>query len=340
MGKKKAARFYDLEKDNRVRCRLCPHNCLIPPGKKGICGVRENVGGRLVSVNYGRITSMAADPVEKKPLYHVEPGSFLLSVGSYGCSFKCEFCQNWPISQGEPRSLSLSPQDIVRAAINEKEAGKKITGIAYTYNEPVVWFEFVRDCAILAKKAGLRNVLVTNGYVSQEALLEILPLVDAMNVDVKAWNDGFYRQLTRGRLGPVLNTISTSVESGTWVEVTYLVIPGKNDDDRSLRGLSRWVSALDTSIPLHLSRYFPAYHSQDPATPLATLERLRTVAQEFLNFVYVGNAWKRGYADTLCPKCKDVLIYRGGMEIETSRLVGDRCPKCDRPLEMIGKVWV
>ncbi len=334
------ARFWSAEQDGRVRCVLCPHNCLILPDKTGICRVRENVGGHLVSRNYGCLTSVALDPVEKKPLYHVEPGSLLLSVGSFGCNFKCEFCQNWSISQEEPRHVTLSPSDVVRMAQEQRNLKGNVTGIAYTYNEPTVWMEFILECARMAKDAGMRNVLITNGYMSREAREEVLPLVDALNVDVKAWDEGFYRELAHGRLEPVLRTIETFVKEGVWVEVTYLVIPGKNDDQGQVRGLAEWLRSLDSGIPLHLSRYFPAYRSREPVTPLPTLETLKTVADQFLHFVYIGNAWKKGYADTVCPECKEVLIERGGMEIEVSHVVDGSCPKCHRKLELVGKVWV
>ncbi|MGI6643088.1 MAG: AmmeMemoRadiSam system radical SAM enzyme [Bacillota bacterium] len=334
------ARYWSAWQDDWVKCFLCPHNCLIPPGETGICRVRENVDGRLASKNYGCLTSIALDPVEKKPLYHVEPGSLLLSAGSFGCNFRCEFCQNWLISQEEPRCTELSPVDLVRIAKEQRNRSEKVIGIAYTYNEPTVWMEFVQDCATLIRDAGMRNVLITNGYMSQEAQREVLPLVDALNVDVKAWDEDFYRNLARGRLEPVLETIEAAVREGVWVEITYLVIPGKNDDKWQVESLAQWVRSLSPGIPLHLSRYFPAYRSREPATPLSTLETLKAVADQYLHFVYIGNAWKKGYADTVCPKCKEVLIERGGMEIEVSYLTDGQCPRCHRKLEMLGTVWV
>ncbi len=334
------ARFWTKETDGRVRCTLCPHNCVIEPGKKGICGVRQNLSGRLVSNAYGRVTSLALDPVEKKPLFHVDPGSLFLSVGSFGCNFKCEFCQNWPISQGRPETRTYSAEEIAKAAMEQRKLHKNMAGVAYTYNEPTVWLEFVLDVASIIKDAGMKNVLITNGFISQEALGQVLRYADAFNIDIKAWDDRFYSKMAHGRLEPVLRTVEKCVEKDKWVEVTYLVIPGKNDDTHSVECLAKWLHALSPSIPLHLSRYFPAYRSNEPITPFSTLETLKAAARQFLNFVYIGNAWKRGYADTLCPRCEEVLIQRGGMEIEASYLQDGSCPNCRRPLELLGKMWI
>lgn len=334
----KEARFYSKREDGHVACELCPHMCVIAPDKYGVCQVRQNVDGRLVSRNYGYVTSLALDPVEKKPLFHVEPGGKLLSIGSFGCNFRCEFCQNWQISQSRPECALLEPAQVVSAASRERKGDKHVVGLAYTYNEPTVGLEFVLDCARAAKEQGFRNVMVTNGYISKEALEEALPLIDAFNIDVKAWDDLFYRDLAKGRLEPVKETVQRALESGAWVEITYLVIPGKNDRDEEIESLARWLKALNPAAPLHLSRYFPAYKSRENVTPLETLERLRSIALTELYYVYIGNAWKKGYADTVCPKCGKVLLERGGMELEASHLVDQSCPKCERQLEMVGEV--
>ncbi len=334
------ARFWRKEAGDKVKCTLCPHNCVIEPGKKGVCRVRRNVCGRLVSSNYGRLTSVALDPVEKKPLFHVDPGSLFLSVGSYGCNFKCEFCQNWPISQGKPEVQTYAPEKIAKIAAEERKLRQNISGVAYTYNEPTVWLEFVLDVAEIVKEAGMKNVLITNGFISQEALGQALRYTDAFNIDIKAWDEVFYSKMARGRMAPVLRSVEKCVEQDKWVEITYLVIPGKNDDVHSVECLAKWLGNLNPSIPLHLSRYFPAYRSQEPITPLSALETLKGAARQFLNFVYIGNAWKRGYADTLCPQCEEVLIQRGGMEIEASYLQDGSCPNCHRPLELLGKMWI
>lgn len=331
------ARFYERQDEGKVKCRLCPHGCLVLPGKTGVCRVRENRGGTLYTRNYGLLSSVALDPVEKKPLFHVDPGGYLFSLGSYGCNLSCEFCQNWQISQERPDLYETTPERVVQMALDQKKRHPSLTGIAYTYNEPTVWMEFIMDCARLAKEKGLRNVLVTNGYISREALDEALPVVDAVNIDVKGWTEEFYRTIIHGRLKPVVETVERAREK-TWVEVTYLVIPSENDKDEDVRALSEWLAGLGPAVPLHLSRYFPAYRFQRPPTPVATLERLRDVAMERLYYVYIGNAWKRGYADTFCPECKSALLERGGLDLEQSHLVDGACPNCGRTLEMVGKV--
>lgn len=331
------ARYWEKQGES-VKCLLCPHSCLIPPGKAGICGTRENRGGALQSMNYGLLSSIALDPVEKKPLFHVDPGGYLLSVGSYGCNFKCEFCQNWQISQGRPDLYKVEPAEVVNTALEQQKKHAGVTGIAYTYNEPTVWMEFIEDCAKAAKEKGLRNVLVTNGYISQGVLKRVLPVIDALNIDVKGWTEEFYRKIIHGRLQPVLDAVEAAHRE-SWVEVTYLVIPGENDRDEDVSALAGWLKSLSPAIPLHLSRYFPAYHFDRPPTPVQTLERLREVAMKDLHYVYIGNAWKRGFADTFCPECKTPLLERGGLELEVSHLDGDACPKCGRKLEMVGRVW-
>lgn len=335
----KEARFWEQLSDKKVRCNLCPNTCVILPGQQGVCRVRENRDGRLYTINYGQVTSLGLDPVEKKPLFHFEPGGLVLSLGTYGCNFSCVFCQNWQISQMRPRYTMMTPEEVVRAALSQRKRYKNTVGIAYTYNEPTVWFEFVYECARTAKNAGLKNVLVTNGYISQEALEEVLPFIDALNVDVKAWQESFYRRLVHGRLKPVLKTVERASKSA-WVEVTYLVIPGENDQEEDMRTFSSWLKSVDPKIPLHLSRYFPAYQMDKPPTPIATLERLREVAMENLPYVYIGNVWKKGYADTFCPECKQVLLERGSLELEASHIKDGVCPNCHKPVDIVGDIWI
>lgn len=332
------ARFWRPLDDQRVACGLCPHECVLKPGATGICRVRRNVDGKFYAESYGLVTSLALDPVEKKPLFHVEPGGWLLSVGSFGCNLRCDFCQNWGISQTVPRSRSYAPEDVVLAALRAKDADDRVVGLAYTYNEPIVGIEFLLDCAGLAKRRGLLNVMVTNGFASEPALRELLPLVDAFNVDVKAWDDGFYRRIAFGRLEPVKRTVESALREGAWVEVTYLVIPGENDSDDQVDGVSRWLAGLSRSVPLHLSRYFPAYNSERPMTPQSTLERLRDVARSHLDYVYLGNTGAEEGATTYCPGCGEVLLERGGMDLLRSRLQDGHCPNCGREADLIGSV--
>lgn len=334
------AMFWEKLDGDKARCRLCPHSCVMSPGGSGVCRARENRGGRLRSLNYGLVSSMALDPVEKKPLYHVHPGGILLSAGSFGCNFGCEFCQNWQISQVRPELAEVSPARLVETALSKRARYPNLVGIAYTYNEPTVWIEHVLEASRMAKEAGLMNVLVTNGFISKEALTESLKFVDALNIDVKAWTEEFYRKAIRGRLKPVLDTVEEALKVA-WVEVTYLVIPGANDSDEDIRGLVRYLGSLSPSIPLHLSRYFPNYRMGGQPTPLTVLERVRDAAREDLHYVYIGNAAKPGYSDTRCKGCGALLLERGGLELERSLLSSDgTCPECGRPLEMIGKVWL
>jgi len=277
--------LYWEKKDKAVHCLLCPHDCKIVNGLTGVCGVRQNIDGRLYTLVYGETTSVALDPIEKKPLYHYHPGEYILSLGTKGCNFKCPFCQNWAISQElEAPTQKITPQWVVDKA---KEC--KSFGIAYTYNEPFIWYEFVLDTAKLAKKEGLENVLVTNGYVNPAPLEEILPFIDAMNIDLKSIDDEFYRKYARGSLEPVLYTIKRSVKD-CHIELTNLVIPGLNDSDENFTRLVDWIyDNVGADVPLHFSRYFPCYKFDRPLTPKETLERAYKIAKKKLKNVYLGN---------------------------------------------------
>lgn len=286
----KEALFYDKIDDRGVHCYLCPHHCRIPPDGRGICGVRKNIDGVLYSLNYGEISSIAVDPIEKKPLNRFYPGSWILSVGSVGCNLKCPFCQNHNIARVKPEEIHTycsSADEIVAKAVSLKGSGN--IGIAYTYNEPSIWYEFVYETAQKAKAKGLVNVLVTNGYIGKEPLEQILPYIDAMNIDLKAFNERFYRELVKGGLEEVKETIRLSVPH-CHVEVTTLIIPGWNDSAEEMDEMARWLAALSPEIPLHLSRYFPKYEMTDkPPTPLNTLQILKDAAERHLNHVYLGN---------------------------------------------------
>lgn len=294
----------------RVHCLLCPQGCRIKDGAPGICRVRVNHGGTLYASSYARCTSVALDPIEKKPLYHFYPGATVFSLGSLGCNLGCGFCQNWTISQADAATVALEPAEAVRAAL--AEAPRHCVGIAYTYSEPLVWYEYVLDTARAAHDAGLVNVLVTNGYINEGPLLELLPHIDALNVDVKAFTADFYRKNCLGRLAPVLRTVELAVKQGCLVEVTNLLIPGENDSPAEVAALVGWLSGLGRGIPLHFSRYFPNHRFTIPATPHATLLRAREQAREKLDYVYLGNVWADGAADTRCPSCGNTLITRAG----------------------------
>ncbi len=330
----KGARFYEKLDRERVWCHLCPHNCKINPGGYGICRVRQNLAGNLYTINYGMVTSGGVDPMEKKPLYHFYPGSNILSVGTFGCNFRCGFCQNWEIAQGEsPPARELTPEELVDLALEAREKSGSV-GIAYTYSEPMVWYEFIYDTARLAGEKGLKNVLVTNGFVQKEPLLELLPFVEAMNIDVKAFTGDFYRQVCSGRLEPVLKTVELA-QGKYHLEITNLIVPGMNDSDQEITALVDWLASVDSKIPLHLSRYFPQYEFDEPATPLETMERAYEIASEKLNYVYVGNAWELAKNDTFCPECGALLIDRSGYAVQSKGLDGALCRKCGHKANII-----
>ena len=282
----KEAAFYRPLENQAVECQLCPHHCRIPQGSRGLCKVRHNRDGTLMAENYGRITSLALDPIEKKPLARFHPGARILSLGSYGCNFRCGFCQNHEISMEEAGYRELSPQQVSAAA--RELAAKGNIGVAYTYNEPLIGYEFVRDCAALIAAQGQKNVLVTNGFVCREPLAELLPLIHAMNIDLKSFTPAFY-----GEIGGDPEDVRRAIQlaaSRCHVEVTTLVIPGKNDSVQEMELLSQWLAGIDKDIPLHISRFFPAHKLRDiPATPVKTICRLVEAARKSLRYVYPGN---------------------------------------------------
>lgn len=281
------ARYFETRDDGAVRCTLCPHGCVIQNGKTGRCLVRKNIDGQLFAEGYGRITSIALDPIEKKPLRLFYPGSFILSVGSYGCNFSCRFCQNYTISQQKRIYKDISPEQLVDIALDAKSEGN--IGIAYTYNEPLTSYEFVYDCSKLAKSRGLKNVIVTNGYINKEPMSELLSYIDAMNIDLKAFTDGFYRNLCGGRLDPVKDTIALCAKA-CHVEVTTLVIPGYNDNDKEIEAIAEFLASLSSDIPLHLTRHHPDFQMPEPQ-PISRerLFALADVARKHLRHIFIGN---------------------------------------------------
>lgn len=326
------ARFFE-KSNHEVTCLLCPHHCRIPEGRTGICRVRKNTDGTLYALTYGKVSSIAIDPIEKKPLYHFYPGSRILSIGSVGCNFQCPFCQNWQISQVGPGDFPLhkvTPEVLLEIAKREQSIG-----ISFTYNEPFIWWEFVHDVALLFRKEGLKNVLVTNGYVEREPLVELLPLVDALNIDLKSIDESFYRHHCKARLSPVLSTIEISWKAGVHVELTHLVVTGLNDTLEGVQRLVDWVANLSPSIPLHISRYFPAYKLSHPPTSLAFLEEAFAMAREKLHFVYLGNVWDEEKSSTFCPSCGKVVVVRHGYTTRVVGLDGTRCRFCGADLPFV-----
>jgi pyruvate formate lyase activating enzyme len=326
----KEALLYDKLPDNRVRCRLCAHRCTIADGHKGLCQVRENRAGTLYTLVYGRTISQAVDPIEKKPLYHFRPGSLSFSIATPGCNFRCEWCQNWEISQ-MPREQHLigghpaTPEQIVAGA---RRAGCR--SIAYTYTEPTIFFEYSHDTARLARAAGLANVYVTNGFMTHEMLDMARPWLDAANVDLKAFRDETYRRYIGARLQPVLESLQKMKALGIWLEVTTLIIPGLNDDPEELRDLADFLSReLGPDTPWHISRFFPHYHMrQTPPTPVETLHRAEKIGREAgLHYIYLGNVAEE--TNTFCPGCGNLLIRRAGFSVVENNLLADgTCPDC------------
>ncbi|WP_028991462.1 AmmeMemoRadiSam system radical SAM enzyme [Thermoanaerobacter thermocopriae] len=325
----KEAMFYKKLENNVVECLLCPHNCHINEGKHGVCNVRNNINGILVTENYGTITSAALDPIEKKPLYHFYPGRYIFSVGTYGCNLKCKFCQNWEIAHQKWEGDYISLQQLIAAAKRQRDN----IGIAFTYNEPLIWYEYVHDGLIEAKKEGLKTVLVTNGYINLEPLKKILPYVDAMNIDVKAYTEDFYKKICSGKLHPVLETVEQASKH-CHVEVTNLIITDLNDKKEEIESLVKWLSQIDKNIPLHFSRYFPNYKLDNPPTPLDTLRRAYEIGKKYLNFVYVGNVM--GFDNnTYCPYCENLLVKRDYWHVKLVGLEGSKCKKCGNSVNII-----
>lgn len=279
------ALYYEKLASSKVHCRLCPNECVIPSGGRGACGARINKDGALYAEVYGKTTGIALDPIEKKPLYRYHPGEYILSLGTKGCNLRCEFCQNWRIS----RELDSPTQDITSEEAVAKAKELRSFGIAYTYNEPFIWYEFVFDTAKLARARGLANVLVTNGYVNMGPLEGMLPLIDAMNIDLKSFDDEFYAGTCKGRLKPILDVIKRSARS-CHIELTNLIIPTLNDSEDVISKMVDWIySNLGPDIPLHLSRYFPCCNMKLPPTPIETLKKAAAIAMKKLRYVYLGN---------------------------------------------------
>ncbi len=330
------ASFYEKLSEKKVKCTLCPHNCIIPEGKSGICHVRKNIDGILYSLNYEKLSAVHTDPIEKKPLYHFYPGKNIFSVGSVGCNLKCNFCQNSHISQinidTEYPTEQYNSEYIVKKALRIRNN----IGIAYTYNEPIIWHEYMYETAVKAKEHNLKNVVVTNGYINPEPLHELLPLINAFNVDLKAFTDDFYKKQTKSELNPVLKTIEMIAESGTHIEVTNLIIPGLNDNINDFKKLIKFmVKVFGRNGILHLSRYFPAYKSEIPATPKETLINFYNYAKRHLNFVYLGNIKAESGNNTYCPNCGNPLIIRTMLYSSIVGLYKNKCKNCNHKIPVI-----
>jgi pyruvate formate lyase activating enzyme len=332
----KDARFWKTSGDKKVQCHLCPHNCNIKDGRLGICSVRKNENGKLYTLIYGSCSSVAADPIEKKPLYHFYPGTNAFSLGTVGCNFKCEHCQNYSISTASPEYFYI--REIMPKQAVELAREQNCQGIAWTYNEPTIWHEYSFDSAKLAKKAGLYTVYVSNGYINEEPLKDIAPFLDAMNVDVKAFNERFYKKICKARLEPVLQTCERAKELNIHLEVTYLVIPGYNDSTDEVRRFCSWVvEKLGSSTPVHFSRFHPYYKMTNVSmTPIETLLRIYDIAKETgILYPYLGNVSHGGYENTACPSCGNLCIERYGYSINLNGIRDGKCVKCGNTIPIV-----
>jgi pyruvate formate lyase activating enzyme len=335
----KQAMFQEQREGKKVQCGLCSHRCLIPPGKRGICAVRENRDGVLTSLVYDRVIARNIDPIEKKPLFHLLPGSLSYSIATPGCNFRCRHCQNADISQlPQGRSGLILGEPISPAAIVDAALKHTCKSISYTYTEPTIYFELAYDTARLATEAGLKNVFVTNGYITSEALRAISPYLHAANIDLKGFTDEFYKKICGARLQPVLDAIRLAWEFGIWVEITTLVIPGHNDSDAELKDLARFIKSVSEDIPWHVSRFHPTYKLVDqPVTSVATLARAHEIGLEAgLRFVYEGNVPGQG-EDTVCWSCNKTLVRRIGFTVQQNNVHEGACGFCGSKIPGIWK---
>lgn len=333
------SRFVEKLDEETVRCTICPKMCVVKPGQKGFCGTKENVDGKLIDLTYGRISALAVDPIEKKPLAHFYPGSLSLSISSVGCNFTCPWCQNWHISRSnleDSNTRYMSPEEVVEVAV-----ARGCTSTSYTYNEPLINLNFVEDTARLAHESEVKNVLVTNGYISVQALERVVDVIDAANVDWKGFTEEFYRRHCSGELQAVLDATEHMKDNGVHVEVTFLIIPKTNDSPDETREMARYiVEHLGPETPLHLSKFFPMYKFRHvPETPVETLVKAREIAmEEGVRYVYVGNVRGGGYEDTICHVCGKPVIKRSGYAITAWHLDEDNsCAFCSAEIPVVGK---
>jgi pyruvate formate lyase activating enzyme len=330
------AKFYEKLEDSKVHCHLCAHECKIDPGKRGICHVRENQNGTLYSLVYGMVVAENIDPIEKKPLFHFLPGSRSYSIATAGCNFMCMHCQNYDISQYSKRHAGRIP-GVGRdpAAIVQEANYNRCATISYTYTEPTIFMEFALDTARLAKGQGIRNVFVSNGFMTQESATAMAEVIDGDNIDLKSFRDDFYRKVCKARLQPVLDTIQRAKQLGMWLEVTTLVIPGLNDSKEELTDIAQFIKSVGPDIPWHVSAFYPTHEMLDrPRTPAATLLMARDIGLEAgLRYVYTGNIPGQGGENTYCYACGEMVIERVGYTIKGFILQDGKCPKCQAAID-------
>ncbi len=324
---KREAQFYESISDDKIKCTLCPHECVLGDGQVGICGVRKNMDQTLYSMNYGDITSISLDPIEKKPLFHFYPSSKIISIGTWGCNLKCKWCQNWQISQFHSESNFLTPEELFEIQLSYS---KESIGVAFTYSEPTVFFEYIKDF-IKINRGRFKIVLVTNGYINIEPLSEIIDHIDALNIDLKSFDEDQLYKFTLSSLREVKKVIEF-VYSRSHLELTTLIVPEVNDDEKNFEMECKWISSISKDIPLHIGRYYPNYKYNLPPTNLKLLKKFYTIAKRYLNYVYVGNAPSLGLEDTYCSYCGTLLIKRTGYDVEFVNYEKGRCLKCGKEI--------
>ena len=328
------AKYYIKKNENLVQCNLCPRNCVIKNNEAGNCRVRKNIDGKLYSLVYGRAVSVAVDPIEKKPLFHFLPSSKILSWGTVGCNLHCKQCQNWTTSQAKPGECpdeKLMPQDLVKAATENN-----CKSIAATYNEPTVFYEYMLDTFKLAKKNKIKAAAVTNGFINEKPLRVLLPYLDAVNVDLKSFNDNFYKEITSASLEPVLKTLKIISKSKTWLEITNLIIPTLNDDLKEIKKMAEWIKEnLGTHVPLHFSAFYPCYKLDDlqPTPESILIKAMDTAKKAGLKYVYIGNVQTKDGETTFCPKCKKSLIKREGFSVTENNIKNNKCEYCKEKVD-------
>ncbi len=333
----KEALLYEKLSEGKVHCRLCQHRCQIADGQRGVCRVRENQGGTLYTLVYGQLISRNVDPIEKKPLFHFAPGSRSFSIATVGCNFRCDFCQNFEISQMPRDKKRIIGEEVTPAEIVEMAKRRGCQSVSYTYTEPTIFFEYALEIAQLATAAGLKNIFVTNGYMTKEALQTIHPYLHGANVDLKSFREDFYQQRCGAKLAGVLESLRVMKELGIWVEITTLIIPGLNDGPEELRDIAQFILSLGRETPWHISRFHPMYQLLDhPPTPLSTLERAREIGLEIgLRYVYTGNVKGDVGEDTFCYHCGNLVVDRFGFQILKYLIKANKCPKCGAEIDGI-----
>lgn len=327
--KETPAQYYKKLHAKKVQCLLCPRYCVVSAGNKGFCRARKNINGDYYTLVHSNPCAVHIDPIEKKPLFHFLPGTTALSLATAGCNFTCKNCQNWDISQASPEqtdNIEISPQKMVELAIQYQTPT-----IAYTYTEPSIFFEYMLDIAKIAHKSGILNIYHSNGYLNPEPLAQLIPYLDGANIDLKGFSEDFYKDITGGTLAPVLQTLKTLKKKGVWLEITNLVIPTKNDNEKMIREMCVWIKdELGNNVPIHFSRFYPQYKLQNlPPTPIEKLKDAAMIARAVgLQYIYIGNVPGIAEENTYCPECKRIIIERRGYEIRQINLINGKCKFC------------